>query len=98
MYQSAVVLLIARQISTTTVDKLHLFAVLIFARKGVIGLETKDNNSNTLAVKFLGAALIVLIIGFFMYLSVTAGYNTYLSFSKEKIEVRAENSNSTDKR
>lgn len=61
-------------------------------------METKENDSNTLAVRYLGIALIAFIIGFFMYLVATAGYNTYLSFSKEKIEVHAENSNSLDKR
>ena len=62
----------------------------------MIGLETKDNND--LATKYLGRAFIAFIIGFFIFLSALVGYNTYFSFSKEKIEVRAENSNSLDKR
>ena len=61
-------------------------------------MKTKEDNTNALAVRYLGRALIALIIGFFMYLTTSIGYNTYLSFSKEKIEVRAENSNSLDKR
>lgn len=61
-------------------------------------METKENDINTLAIKYLGRALIAFIIGFFVYLAAINGYNTYLSFSKEKIEVRAENSNSSDKR
>lgn len=62
----------------------------------MIELGTKDNND--LGTKYLGRAFIVFIIGFFMFLSAFIGYNTYFSFSKEKIEVRAENSNSLDKR
>jgi hypothetical protein len=85
-------LLIARQFSSITVDKLYLFRSLNFAKKGVIKLE--KSNINVLAIKYLGRALIAFIIGFFVFLCATIRYNTYLSFSKEKIEVRAENSNS----
>nr|DAJ13881.1 MAG TPA: protein of unknown function DUF3333 [Siphoviridae sp. ctvzh6]DAS23415.1 MAG TPA: protein of unknown function (DUF3333) [Caudoviricetes sp.] len=85
-------LLIARQFPFITVDKLYLFRSLKLAKKGVIKLEKSNNND--LAIKYLGRALIAFIIGFFVYLCATIGYNTYLSFSKEKIEVRAENSNS----
>ena len=57
-------------------------------------MKTKENDSNVLAVKYLGRALIGLIIGASMYALASIGYNTYISASNEKIEVRAENSNS----
>ena len=49
-----------------------------------------------LAVKFLGVALIVLIVGIVLCFLTSLGYNTYIKFKKnnKKIEVRAENSNS----
>ena len=45
--------------------------------------------------KFLGWALILLIIGFVICFLATIGYNTYITYSQDnkKIEVRAENSN-----
>lgn len=53
-----------------------------------------------LAVRFLGAALIILSLGFVLCLLALMGYNTYLKYQdkNKKIEVRAENSNSLDKR
>lgn len=53
-----------------------------------------------LAVKYLGIALIVLIVGIVLCFLASLGYNTYIKFQDKhkKIEVRAENSNSLDKR
>ena len=53
-----------------------------------------------LAVKFLGIALIVLIVGIVLCFLASLGYNTYIKYHNKdkKIEVRAENSNSTKKR
>ena len=49
-----------------------------------------------IAVKFLGIALIFLIVGFVLCFLASLGYNTYIKFkdTNKKIEVRAENSNS----
>ena len=57
-------------------------------------MSTKDTTSNDIAVKYLGIALIITIVGFVVYAIVTQGYNTYISVSHEKIEVQATNSNS----
>ena len=53
-------------------------------------------DAEILAVKFLGIALIVLIVGIVLYFLASLGYNTYIKIkdSNKKIEVRAENSNS----
>lgn len=50
----------------------------------------------TLAVQFLGIALICLIVGIVLCFLASLGYNTYLKFQdkNKKIEVHAENSNS----
>ena len=50
----------------------------------------------TLAVQFLGIALICLIVGIVLCFLASLGYNTYLKFQDrpKKIEVHAENSNS----
>ena len=61
-------------------------------------METKHNDSNTLAIKYLGWTLILTIVFVGLYALATIGYNTYISFSQEKIEVQATNSNSTNKR
>lgn len=61
-------------------------------------MATKDNDPNILAVKYLGGALITMIVFIGIYFLASIGYNTYISFSKEKIEVQATNSNSLDKR
>ena len=57
-------------------------------------MRTKENDNNTLAVKYLGRTLIITIVGMTIYGLAHLGYNTYISATKEKIEVRAENSNS----
>lgn len=51
-----------------------------------------------IAVKFLGIALIVLIVGIVLCFLASLGYNTYVKFQDKykKIEVRAENSNLND--
>jgi hypothetical protein len=55
----------------------------------VIKLDTAN-----LAVKFLGIALITLIVGIVLCFLASLGYNTYIKFAKKEIEVHAENSNS----
>ena len=49
----------------------------------------------TLAIKFLGTALILLIIGIVICFLASLGYNTYIKYHniKKKIEVRTHNSN-----
>lgn len=49
-----------------------------------------------LAVKFLGIALVLLIVGIILCFLASLGYNTYIKYSDDnkKIEVHAENSNS----
>jgi len=49
-----------------------------------------------LAVKYLGTALISLIIGFVVCFLAVLGYNTYIRFhsNKKKIEVSTQNSTS----
>lgn len=60
-------------------------------KKEVLLLEAE-----ILAVKFLGIALIVLIVGIVLCFLASLGYNSYIKFkgNNKKIEVRAENSNS----
>lgn len=57
-------------------------------------LRTKDVPSNDVAVRYLGRALIALIVGIVLCFLASLGYNTYIDWSKKEIEVRAENSNS----
>lgn len=56
-------------------------------------MNTNDNN--VVAVRYLGRALISLILGMVVCFLATLGYNTYIKYSDKKIEVHAENSNST---
>ena len=58
-------------------------------------MKTKED-SNVVAVKYLGKALICLIVGIVLCFLASLGYNTYIKYSDKKIEVRAENSNSTN--
>lgn len=55
-------------------------------------MKLRENNDN--AVKYLGWALIAIIVFVGMYALATLGHDTYITFSKEKIEVQATNSNS----
>ena len=50
-----------------------------------------------LAIRLLGTALILLIIGIVICFLASLGYNTYIRYktNNKKIEVHAENSNST---
>lgn len=52
-------------------------------------------NAEILAVKFLGIALILLIVGIVLCFLASLGYNTYIKFQDKhkKIEVQATNSN-----
>ena len=52
-------------------------------------------DTSTIAVKFLGRALIVLIVGIVICFLTSLGYNTYIKLQDEdkKIEVQATNSN-----
>ena len=61
-------------------------------KKEVDKLETE-----LLAVKFLGIALILLIVGIVLCFLASLGYNTYIKYQEKnkKIEVHAENSNSS---
>lgn len=43
--------------------------------------------------KYIGIALIVICAGIMLYVLATVGFNTYVSMTKEKIEVQTENSN-----
>lgn len=56
-------------------------------------MGTKEN-SNDVAVKYLGKSLLAVIIGIIICFLATIGYNTYISISQEKIEVNASNINS----
>lgn len=57
-------------------------------------MKTNENRNNELAVKYLGRTLMITIVGITIYGLATLGYNTYISATKEKIEVQAQNSNS----
>ncbi len=57
-------------------------------------MREKRPEDNELAVKYLGRTLLVVVIGIVLYGLASLGYNTYISVTKEKIEVHAENSNS----
>ena len=52
-------------------------------------------DSNVVAVKYLGIALILLIVGIVLCFLASLGYNTYIKYTDKKIEVQATNSNST---
>jgi len=57
------------------------------------------DNTATLAVKFLGIALIALIVGIVLCFLASLGYNTYMKFTKKEIEVRTDsNSHQNDHR
>lgn len=58
-------------------------------------MRTQDD-SNVIAVQYLGRALIALIVGIVFCFLASLGYNTYIRFSQEKIEVQATNSNFTN--
>ena len=58
-------------------------------------MKTKDN-SNVVAVQYLGMALICLIVGMVVCFLASLGYNTYIKYSDKKIEVLTQNSNSTN--
>lgn len=66
----------------------------ILFRMEVENLSTKDTTSNDIAVRYLGRALIALIIGIVLCFLASLGYNTYIRWSQKEIEVHAENSNS----
>lgn len=59
----------------------------------VENLSTKDATANDIAVKYLGRALIALIIGIVICFLASLSYNTYIRFSQKEIEVQATNSN-----
>ena len=51
-------------------------------------------SSNDIAVRYLGRALIALIVGIVICFLASLSYNTYIKWSQKEIEVRDENSNS----
>ena len=53
------------------------------------------DDSNDLAVKYLGAISVILAVGLVLCFLASLGYNTYITYSGKKIEVRTENLNST---
>lgn len=63
-------------------------------KKEVAKLSTKDMSSNDIAVRYLGRALIALIVSIVICFLASLSYNTYIKWSQKEIEVRAENSNS----
>ena len=65
-------------------------------RMGVEELSTNDKSSNDIAVSYLGISLIIVIVGMIIIGLALIGYNTYISFSRGKIEVQATNSDSID--
>lgn len=60
-------------------------------------MEVVILDAEVLAVKYLGIALITLIVGIVLCFLASLGYNTYMKFTKKEIEVHAENSNSQNK-
>ena len=66
----------------------------VFIRMEGENLSTKDTASNDIAVKYLGRALIALIIGIVLCFLASLGYNGYIRWSQKEIEVHAQNSNS----
>ena len=57
---------------------------------------TKLETELILAIKMLGMALILLIIGIVLCFLASLGYSTYIKCSNKKNEVHAENSNKND--
>jgi hypothetical protein len=57
-------------------------------------MEVVKLDAGFLAVKFLGIALVTLIVGIVLCFLASLGYNTYMKFTKKEIEVHTENSNS----
>lgn len=62
--------------------------------KGVTELNTKEISNNTVAVKYLGRALISLIVGIIIVILAILGYNSNINITKKGIEVQSQNSNS----
>ena len=60
----------------------------------VENLSTNDVTSDYIAVKYLGRALIALIVGIVLCFLASLGYDGYIRWSQKEIEVRTENSNS----
>ena len=52
-------------------------------------MKSADNKNNAMAVKYLGRALMALIVGIVICFLASLGYNTYIRFSQEKVEVQA---------
>ena len=63
--------------------------------KGVTELNTKEISNNTVAVKYLGRALISLIVGIIIVILAILGYNSNINITKKGIEVNAHNFNSS---
>ena len=59
-------------------------------------MVSKKAANNEVAVEYLGKALISVIIGIIICFLATIGYNTYISVTDKKIEVRATNSNTSN--
>lgn len=57
-------------------------------------MSTNDVTSDSIAVKYLGRALIALIVGIVLCFLASLGYDGYIRWSQKEIEVRTENSNS----
>lgn len=65
-----------------------------FIRMEVEELSTNDITSNDIAVRYLGRALIALIVGIVLCFLASLGYDGYIRWSQKEIEVHAQNSNS----
>ena len=57
-------------------------------------MKHKDYNRNDIAVRYLGRALIALIVGIVLCFLASLGYTSYIKWSEKEIEVRAVNFNS----
>ena len=53
------------------------------------------SDNSVVAVKYLGRTSLALVIGMVICFLASLGYNTYVKYTDKKIEVRTENSNST---
>lgn len=74
---------------------LHRIVRFKFLKKEVQELKTNDSSNSDIAVRYLGRALIAVIICGTIFGLASLGYNSYINFTKKGIEVNAHNFNSS---
>ena len=63
-----------------------------FLKKEVQELKTNDSSNSDIAVRYLGRALIAVIICGTIFGLASLGYNSYINFTKDDLKSNAHNS------